>query len=318
MELNFLSLLGVVAPVFAIVAAGAGARRAGWLTAEADQSLLRVCFNFLYPCLIADKSLGNATLGRAENVFVPPLIGFASIALGLALAALAARMLRLPSPGARAFTFTTAMQNWGYLPIPIVLALFPADTTGVLFTFNLGVEIALWTIGVWLLSGQRGRGALRQIFNVPICALLVSMLLNALHAGTWLPRFALDAMHVVGQAAVPIGLLLSGAVLADEFAAEKSSASASRAGVLTTACALRLGLLPLALLATARWLPLTHELRQIIVVQAAMPTAMLPIILSRFHGADSALSLRIVVATTAISLVTIPAWLHFGAWWVGI
>ena len=65
-------------------------------------------------------------------------------------------------------------------------------------------------------------------------------------------------------------------------------------------------------------LPLTRELQQIVVVQAAMPTAMLPIILARLHGADSALALGIVITTTAISLLTIPAWLHFGAWWVGI
>jgi len=33
---GFLSLLGVVAPVFAIVGAGLGLRRLGWLTAAAD------------------------------------------------------------------------------------------------------------------------------------------------------------------------------------------------------------------------------------------------------------------------------------------
>ena len=165
MELNFLSLLGVVAPVFAVIAAGVGLRRIGWLTAEADQSLLRVSMNFLYPCLIADKSLGNALLARADNVLVPPVLGFASIVLGLAVAALVARMLHLPGPSARAFAFTTALQNWGYLPLPIVLVLFPEDTLGVLFTFNFGVEIALWTAGIWLLSGQRGRDAWRHILN---------------------------------------------------------------------------------------------------------------------------------------------------------
>ena len=318
MELNFLSLLGVVAPVFAVIAAGVGLRRIGWLTAEADQSLLRVSMNFLYPCLIADKSLGNALLARADNVLVPPVLGFASIVAGLAVAALVARMLRLPGPSARAFAFTTALQNWGYLPLPIVLVLFPGDTLGVLFTFNFGVEIALWTAGIWLLSGQRGRDALRHIFNVPICALFVSMTLNALHAATWLPRFTLEALHMIGQTAMPIGLLLTGAVLADLLAQEKSGAGHVRVGVLGAACALRLGLLPLALLACAHWLPLTREVRQIIIVHAAMPTAMFPIIMTRLYGADSALALGIVVATTVISLITIPAWLHFGAWWIGI
>jgi predicted permease len=317
-ELNFLSLLGVVAPVFVIIAAGVGLRRVGWLTAEADTSLLRVSFNFLYPCLIADKSLGNTMLNRADNILIPPLVGFGSVALGLVLAALVARVMRLPDPSARAFTFTTALQNWGYLPLPIVLALFPGETLGVLFTFNFGVEIALWTVGIWMLSGRGGRAGWRNIVNAPLCALLASILLNAMHAATWLPRFALDAMHMIGETAVPAGLILTGAVLADLLAEESSVAAAMRPGILSAACILRLGILPLAMLACARWLPLTRELQQIVVVQAAMPTAMLPIILARLHGADSALALGIVLTTTAISLITIPAWLHFGAWWVGI
>ena len=318
MELNFLSLLGVVAPVFAIIAAGVGLRRVGWLTAQADESLLRVGVNFLFPCLIADKSLGNALLGRADNIIGPPLVGFASVVLGFAVAALAARMLRLPSPSARAFTFTTGLQNYGYLPIPIVLALFPPDTAGVLFVHNLGIEAGLWTVGIWILSGHRGRAGWRQIINVPICALLGSLLLNALHAAAWLPPFALGAMHMVGESAVPVGLLLSGAVLADQLAEEKGSAHAARAGVLTAAVGVRLAVLPLVLLAGAHWLPLSPDLRRIVVVQAAMPSALLPIILARHYGADSALALGIVIGTTVVSLLTIPAWLHFGAWWVGI
>ncbi len=318
MELNFSGLFGVVAPVFAIIAAGVGLRRVGWLTAEADASLLRVSFNFLYPCLIADMSLGNATLSHADNVLIPPLFGFGSVALGLALGALTARLLRLTSPGARSFAFTTALQNWGYLPVPLVIALFPRETLGVLFTFNFGVEIALWTVGIWLLSGAGGRTGWRNIINAPLCALLASIVLNAVQAKTWLPRFVLESMHTLGQTGIPIGLLLTGAVLADLLAEEKSGEKAMRPGIIATACFLRLGLLPLAMLACARWLPLTKELRQILVVQAAMPTAMLPIILARLHGADSALALGIVITTTAISLLTIPAWLHFGRWWVGI
>ena len=122
---------------------------------------------------------------------------------------------------------------------------------------------------------------------------------------------------MIGETAVPAGLILTGAVLADLLVEEKSVA-AMRPGLLTAASILRLGILPLAMLACAHWLPLTRELQQIVVVQAAMPTAMLPIILARLHGADSALALGIVITTTAISLLTIPAWLHFGAWWVGI
>lgn len=314
---GFFSLLGVVTPVFVIVAAGLGLRRLGWLSAAADESLLRVGVNFLFPCLIARTILGNPLLDRAANLLVAPLIGFAGVVIGFAVAGLAARSLRLASPTARAFTFTTGLQNYSYVPLPLVLALFPPDTAGVLFTHNLGVEIALWTVGVVILGGGGTRNAWRKIFNVPICALLASIALNAVHGARWLPAFLLKAMELIGQSAVPLALLLTGATLADLLAAKRGPSSRRQTRNLVAATVVRLAILPLILLALARWLPLSRELRQIVLVQAAMPAALVPIILTRHYGADSAISVGIVISTTALSLCTIPAWLRFGGWFIG-
>lgn len=318
MNPSFPSLLGIVAPVFAVIAAGLALRRVEWLTAEADESLLRTTVNFLLPCFIADTILGNRMLVRAENLLVPPLIGFAGVIAGFALAALAAKLLKLPPRTTRAFTFATGLQNYGYLPLPLVLALFPRDTAGVLFTHNLGVEIALWTVGMWILGGTRGRELWRKIFNVPLCALLASLGLNALHAANWLPPFVLSALHLVAQSAIPLALLLTGAMLADLLTQENPGALFGQKRVLAVAGVVRLALVPLLLLALGRWLPLSRELRQILIVQAAMPSAMMPIILTRHYGADSTIAVGIVLATTVVSLVTIPAWLRFGTWWLGL
>src|SRR6187551_2560651 len=119
---------------------------------ESDSTLFSVAMHVLYPCLIADNVLGNVKL-RGLGVVIPPLAGAALLCGSFAIAALAARIMRLgrPQPGAT-FTFTAALPNWGYLPIPIVLALYPSST-GVLFVFNIGLELALWGIGIRVLSG---------------------------------------------------------------------------------------------------------------------------------------------------------------------
>jgi predicted permease len=56
-------------------------------------------------------------------------------------------------------------------------------------------------------------------------------------------------------------------------------------------------------------------LRRIIVVQAAMPCAVIPVLLSKHYGGDPALSMRIVLVTTALGLLTIPLWIQAGLWW---
>ena len=82
------------------------------------------------------------------------------------------------------------------------------------------------------------------------------------------------------------------------------------------ACLLRLGLLPLLMLALARWLPGPIELRQVILVQAAMPCAVMPVILSKHYGGDPATALRLILATSAVAVLTMPFWLQLGLRWI--
>ena len=312
--MNYLALLGAVAPVFLILAAGYLLRRLNWLTAEADRSLLQIGVNFLYPCLIADTILGNPILTQVGNIVVPPLVGFGTVVLGFVVCALTARILRLPPETGRSFSFTTGLYNYGYLPIPLVQAFYDRDTLGVLFTHNLGVEIALWTVGIWVLSGSSGRSAWRNILNVPILAIAAAAVLNLAGAHAWLPEFVGKTMHLLGQSAIPLALLLTGATLSDLVA---SGSLTGKLFPLLAANLLRLGALPIAFLFLAKHLPLSEPVQRIMVIQAAMPAAMIPIILAKHYKADSGHALQIVLSTTLLGLLTIPLWLRFGFWFVG-
>lgn len=309
--MSYLTLLGAVAPVFVILVAGYSLRRLGWLTAEADRSLLQVGVNFLYPCLIADTILGNPALSKFGNLVVPPIIGFGTVAGGFLICLLVGKALRLEPATRRSFSFTTGLYNYGYLPIPLVQAFYNRETLGVLFTFNLGVEIALWTVGIWILSGASGKDAWRNILNVPILAILASVILNLAGAHAWMPRFVGTTMHMLGQSAIPLALLLTGATLADLVA--HGNLIGQRVPLIASNL-LRLAILPLAFLALAKAIPMSAPLQRILVIQAAMPAAMIPIILAKHYKADSAHALQIVLSSTLLGLLTIPLWLRFGFW----
>src|SRR6516225_4138391 len=120
------------------MAAGWLIRRAGWLTAEADASLLRIIVNLLTPCLILDTILGNPALEKAGNVLLAPVVGFGTVALGYAVCYLAAPLFGAgESRQRRTFAFTAGLYNYGYLAIPIAQKSFGSETSGVLFIHNL-------------------------------------------------------------------------------------------------------------------------------------------------------------------------------------
>ena len=310
---EYLPLLAAVAPVFIVILAGYIIRRLGWLTAEADASLLRVIVNLLYPCLILDTILGNSALEKTGNVLLAPIVGFSTVALGYAVCYLAAPLFGAGEPvQRRTFAFTAGIYNYGYLAIPIAQKNFGSETSGVLFIHNLGVEVALWTVGIMLISGAARSGGWRQILNGPVIAILSAAGLHFAGARYWMPSVALTAIHNMGVTAIPLGLILSGAIFADQM-----PALSARGGMASTvgACILRLGALPLIMLAIARWLPCPVELRHVILIQAAMPCALIPVMLSKLYGGDPAASLRIVLVTSIFGLLTIPFWIQWGMWW---
>jgi len=315
MQISYWPLLAAVAPVFFIILTGFIIRRIGWLTREADHSLLRVCVNVLMPCLILDSVLGNPALSKIENVTLPPLIGFSTFLIGYLVALPAGRLLRLNENQARTFSFTVGSYNYAYIPLPLVLAFCPRETTGVLFTHNLGVEIAFWTAGIGVLTGSSLRNGWTKIFNPPVFALLGALLLNACHGAEWLPGFMLKSAHITGQSAVPLSLILTGATLADLLRHTWPRLTGA-----TPACAifLRMALLPLLSLLLAKYLPCSIELKRIIVIQAAMPAAMLPIVISKHFGGDATTALQVVISTSLVGLLTIPFWIRLGFLFTGI
>jgi predicted permease len=305
---SFWTILSTALPIFLIIGLGAFLRRNNWLTEEADQSLLRLTVHVLYPCLIFESIVGNAALKQAGTVFIAPLLGFATVLGGCAIAFAAGRWLGFSNPMSRkSFAFTTALYNYGYIPVPLAAALFDKQTLGVLFVFNLGVEISMWLLAAWLSASHRFEW--RRLINGPILAIIVALLFNAAGDPSWIPGFLHNGMKMLGSCAIPLSLLLVGAITADLLFREKIGFAPR---VIFTACLLRNGLLPLAFVALAVFLPLSAELKVVLAIQAAMPAAVFPIVLVRHYRGDTRTALAVVLSTSLLALATLPLWLKWG------
>lgn len=313
--MNFLQILGIVTPVFLLVALGGLLRHIRWMSPEADSTLLKLGANVLMPALIADSVLGNSLLSNASKLWLPPVLGFLLVAASMAVVGLLLRPCRVPQATSGAGILSAGVQNFGYMVVPLAEVFYPKETLGVLFLHNLGVEVAMWCLGIWVLTRQAGGSLWRRVFNAPTLAILCSGALNLLHANEWLPVFVRKSLHMLGQTAIPLALLLAGVTLYDQL--RLTHEERPRYGALSLAVAARILVLPLLYFATARWLPMPEALRSVLILQGAMPSAMMPIVICRLHNADSRFSIQIILLTTLISLVTIPLWIRFGLAWIG-
>ena len=67
-----------------------------------------------------------------------------------------------------------------------------------------------------------------------------------------------------------------------------------------------------------RVIPMTEEHQRVLMLEAAMPTAVFPIKLAKLYKGDPATAMRAVLSTAVVSLVTIPLWIKFGIRFVGL
>jgi predicted permease len=218
---------------------------------------------------------------------------------------------------ANTFSVATAIQNYGFIPIPLIESLFgdnANETLGVLFVHNLGLELAMWTIAVIMLSGT-AKGAWRKLINGPTIAIVAGLILNFSGTHALIPDFASKAISDVGACSIPIGLILAGATLAGVVQRENWTLDPK---IIVGSLAVRFALMPAIILGTAAMMTFSQELKNVLIVEAAMPTAIFPIVLAKHFGGKPAVAALICITTTIASLIMTPLLLLFALNWFGI
>lgn len=308
-------VLTAALPVYLIVALGPLLRKTKALTPEMDKGVMAMAVHLFYPCLILDKMLGVDVLRDPVVVFSSAGIGCSIIVLAMGVAFIAGRVLQFERGGGlRTFSVSCGVQNYGFIAIPLMVYIFPDDdaTLAVMFTHNLGVELALWTVGIMLISGNRSL-SWRSLLKGPIIAVVVGLLLLQTGLDYYIPTVVHRVLEMLGVCAVPLSLLLVGTTMYDLARGVRLDWRVSIGGVLV-----RLAIVPVVILCLAKYLPLATELRQVLVIQAAMPAGVFPIVLSRYYGGRADVAIQVVVATTLMSLITMPMIVSFGMAWLDL
>lgn len=304
-------ILTAVIPVFLVMGVGFIMHRTGWMDQTIETSVMRLTLNLFVPCLIIRVVIGNPALEKVSIVFWGIGLGFAIVVSGYLLSYGVARLFGLQQgEGRRTFSIVTAIQNYGFLPLPIIATLFP-DASGpiaLVFIHGLGVEIAMWTVGLLILSRHPG-APWKKLINGPFIAVVIALTLNYSHAYILIPEVFLTAMKMLGGIAIPLSIFMIGATIGGLYNRSIWS-EAGRTAV--ASCLTRLALLPAFILLIIYFLPVPNDLVKVLVVQAGMPAAVMPIVIVRLYGGHVPTAIKVVLITSFASILTAPAVIAFG------
>ena len=366
---DLLPIVSSVLGTFLIIVLGAVCRWCGWLTPAADTTLARLTANVMLPAYFFANFSTSDRLDSPGNIWLPPLVGFAMTTLGFAVAAAVAwtigPTLGLRNPDSRrAFTLCAGIANYGYLPLPLAERFYPSAIVD-LILHNIGTDGALWSIGILIIAGMGGGAWKRAVLSPPLLAVVFALAARYTGVHTVVPESIAAAVARLGDCAVPLGLLLSGAIIVDfirraEATADATDSSAtadstvssatadstdssatadltsssatdgsaadpkapSAMGVIAAGLIVRLAIMPVLMLGTAmaiaRTIDPSRDLSIVLMLQAAMPAAVFPIVIVRLYERDTETALRVVLWTSVAGVVTIPFWIAVGSRFLAI
>jgi predicted permease len=216
----------------------------------------------------------------------------------------------------RAFHFQCTINNYVFLPMPLIMVYWGEKGVAMLVFSTIGSEVAVWTLGVVALTG--GGVSIRQmagrLLTMPMAAIAASVLTLLVRDGlgvTCLPESVLgqtgnallDAMKMLGAGAPPLAMVVAGSRMAELH--PKHLWQPIQLGVTVV----RLLVVPALALLVLHLLPLAGIPLAVLRVVAVMPAAIASVMLSDLYNADSEFAASAVLLTHVASLVTIPIWL---------
>ncbi len=289
----------IILPIFLIVFSGYLLERFGQLD---FRTLTNTSLYLLSPSLVFSALMKREVpLDLALNLFFFMLV---YTALMTALAAALGRGLKMDRDARTALSLSTVFMNVGNFGLPLVYFAFGDAGLDVSILTFVVFNLPLSTLAIVMAQGSGAPllPAIRNTLRIPIFhAVLLALALKGLDLT--LPVFLLRPVDLMGQAAIPLMLIMLGMQMARTHLV-------ATPGFLTLAGVLRLLVAPAVAWFITPWFGLEGLARQVVVLQTSTPAAVLPLLYSLRFGARPDLVAGAIFTSTLASAGTLTLLLY--------
>ncbi|MBT3404164.1 MAG: AEC family transporter [Gammaproteobacteria bacterium] len=298
-------MLQILLPMAALIIAGALWRPLRPLELDADgvrKSLTGLVYVLLLPALVLEV-LWKAPIGIDSLRII--LMASTAVVGSAVVASLIYRPKALPQQARGALLIAAAWPNATYLGLPVLEQTFGTEFRSVALQYDLlAATPLLLTIGI-LIAQQHGEGEKRhplaELVRVPaFWAATAAITLNINQIP--MPNGVGKTLELLGNSVPPLMLLALGMGLRWDLLHWRILPR------LIPALLIQLMLMPLILYWASFGVGLEGDLRAAVVLEAAMPTMVLGMVICDRYHLDTALFAAATTLSTALSLITLPLW----------
>ena len=287
-----------VLALFILIAVGALLSKLRIITEKGARSMTDVVLYAVTPCVIVNAFQREYRPEMLYGLLTTLLIAFATMSVSVIIAELLYRKKDISR--AVVLKFSLVFSNCGFMALPLQKAILGDDGVFYGAAYVAMFNVFMWTYGLIAMSGKREpKEAFKAVLNPGIIGTVIGVILFAFSVK--LPTVIASPISLLAALNTPVPMLVIGYHLVN----------ADLKRVLTDkgayfAMAMRLLILPLALMGVLFLLKVDPTVTGASVIAVSAPVAAFTTMMSAKYGRDNQLSAGIVSASALFSLLTMP------------
>lgn len=246
------------------------------------------------PCLIF-SSVSKSDINLADFL----TIALSAVGIIITLAFLVFIILRITKSNKVGLYLPLTIGNTGYLGYPVALFAFGIAGLSRAVVYDMMGSLFLYSFGIYIVHHKN---EIKEMFKIPLLyAVIIGLLFNLLKIPVHQVIF--KPIEMIGMVTIPLALLILGYNLTKIKI--KSAKTALFASLFRIIGGFLIALLIIKIFS------ITDLAKNIILIQAAMPSAVMSMILCQKYRRDADLVASIIFVSTLLSIITIPLILWF-------
>lgn len=292
-------MLRLQGQIFLLVALGIFFGRRGIVGEGFQRGLTDVVIDLILPCSIVtsfEVELTDEILRQGIQITL------VSLAIQVGCWILAHWAFRRCAADRRpSLQYGTICSNAGLMGTTIADGLFGEQGVLLSSVYLIPQRIAMWTLGVAFFAREAGGSVWKRVLTHP-CIVAVVVGLVLLLTGQRLPGAVDDTVRAIGGCNTAMSMFLVGILMSRIHWRDFFDLT------ILYYCAMRLAVIPLAVLLGCRLAGVEALPEAVSVVLAAMPAGATTAILAAKHNVNAEFAAGCVTVSTLLSLIAIPAW----------
>ncbi|MBT0907552.1 AEC family transporter [Streptococcus parasanguinis] len=302
----FLKSISGILVILGMILVGFVIGEKGWFDDKSRGLLAKLVTQVALPCYMLYTITQRFT--AADLLKMLPALRFPALSMVvlLGIATAVARIFAVRQDRRGLFISMFFNSNTIFVGLPINQALFGDDSIPYVLIYYMCNTTFFWTLGTYLIQ-RDGEGearfdlktSLKKVFSPPLMGFLLGLVLVMLQIK--LPAFIASDLQYLGNLTTPLSMIFIG-LSVSHVGVKQLVLGKDQLLILLG----RFLVAPLLMATIVYWVPLPSLMKQVFIIQSAMPVMTNAPVVASLYGADSDYAAVMVTETTLATMVVIP------------